>query len=233
MEGAALGLGVLLAVLGPLLLAPVAWLAYRFLARPLAARAAPGSAPGAVRGVAWAVTLLAIGGALLGSYLPGKREFDRLCAEKADPVIRNRVRVEGFYRSRLYPYEAARFLKDAGFTYVEAPHLHKRGVFVRYSLDEQGKTVQRESQTLESRYGVREDFTETDAGLTVSEKKVYEIASGRELARAARINYDGGPLSILMGAYARSSCPDASTPQGSEKFLTFYELESFVLRAED
>ena len=66
----------------------------------------------------------------------------------------------------------------------------------------------------------------------MTEKVVYEIETKRELARAASINYRGGPLSLFLGTYGISSCPDIVSEEGSRQFRTFYNLESIILRAE-
>ena len=55
------------------------------------------------------------------------------------------------------------------------------------------------------------------------------MTSDRELARAANITYLGGPLSILLGSYATTSCPDILTEQGSKDFSTYYVLEKVIL----
>ena len=48
---------------------------------------------------------------------------------------------------------------------------------------------------------------------------------------AADVNYRGGPLSLLLGVYAMSSCPDIRSEEGSRDFGTFYDLETIVLRS--
>lgn len=223
-----MGIGVLLAIFGPLLLVPITWLLYRYAVRPVALRVlAPRVSAAGARRIALGLSIFLVGAALVVSHYPGKREFDQLCAEHATPVISDRVTAEGFYRTRLYPYEATRFLDS--FLFVEAPDMYKKGVTVRYS--KAGDDVrQEEAPSLRSLYGVQENFSQPASGITMTEKRIYEIATQRELARAASLNYNGGPLALLLGAYVMSSCPDILSEKGSRDFQTYYDLETVILR---
>lgn len=229
MEELAFSIGVLLAIGGPLLLIPVIWLVYRLAVRRivvtlLATRVGRRGA----RWLALAVSVALVASALAVSYFPGKREFDRLCAAHATPTVSAAVQADGFFRTRLYPYEAARWLKS--FAYVEAPHMYEDGVHVRYTRV--GDDIRQDDvTTLLSHYGVREDLVERAHGIVMTEKTVYELATERELARAASIVYQGGPLALLLGVYGMSSCPDIRSDQGSRDFRTFYDLETIMLRA--
>ena len=231
MEGFAFGIGTLLAIGGPLLLIPLTWLVHclavrRIVDTLLVTRVGTHAA----RRLALAASVALVAAALATSYFPGKRAFDRLCATHGTPTVSGVVRAEGFFRTRLYPYEAARW--PDSFAYVEAPHMYEEGVHVRYT--KVGDDVREESvAALRSRYAVRETFEELPHGIVMTEKTVYEMASKRELARAASIVYHGGPLSLLLGVYGMSSCPDARSEQGSQDFRTFYDLETIVLRPSD
>ncbi|MCP5110722.1 MAG: hypothetical protein GY953_07805 [bacterium] len=220
---------MLLVVLGPLLLIPITWVLYRFAARPiLAALLRPRASESSLRWASLAITAFVVAVTLAGSYFPGKREFDRLCSEHAVPSIADRVEVDGFFRTRMFPYEAKGFLES--FSFVEAPDPYREDVTLRYVRD--GDDVRRDEVTArQSRYVVRQRFSQLDFGITMTEKYIYELATRRELARAASINYHGGPLSLLLGVYAMSSCPDIRTVDGSRDFMTFYNLETEVLRA--
>ena len=222
------GIGVLLVIFGPLLLIPIAWLVDRFAMRPIVVPAlVPRLSAAGARWVSLTLSILILGATLALSYFPGKREFDRLCSEHATPSISNRVHADGFYRTRLYAYEAKRFLDS--FRFVEAPDLYKDGVSLRYS--KVGDDVrQEEALTLRSRYGVREDFSEMAFGIMMTEKHIYEMATSRELAKAAHITYTGGPLSLFLGGYGMSSCPDIRSEEGARDFQTFYNLETVILR---
>lgn len=234
MEGLAFGLGMLLAVAGPLLVIPVVWLVYRLLAKPVVyAVLVPPLAGRTARWTALAVSLVCAAVVLTLSYLPGKWEFDQLCSVHAAPTVSGRVSVAGFYRQHMFPYEATRYLDEGGFTFVEAPHPYEKGIYVRYSKTGEGETGEHKISALESRYGVRKTLSELSHGILLSEKRVYEMASDRELARAAHLTYEGGPLKLFLGAYGMSSCPDISTEAGAQDFNTFYNLESVVLHAAD
>lgn len=233
MEDIGFGIGVLLAIFGPLLLVPIAWLVYRLVVRPIVFHAlAPRISGRSVRWIALALSLLIVTGALCLSYFPGKREFERLCSMHATPTVSDRVRTDGYYRTRLYPYEAKEILEgEDPFLFVEAPHMYKKGTFVRYAKTGTNRISEQEVAALKSRYGVRADLKTLPFGIVMSEKVVYEMETGRELARAADLVYEGGPLSLFLGTYGMSSCPDIRSPEGAQHFDTFYNLEKITLRA--
>jgi hypothetical protein len=111
--------------------------------------------------------------------------------------------------------------------------MYKEGRYVRYSRANGEEIQEEEVEAPISRYGVREDFSELPYGIVMTHKTVYEMDGDRELAKAAHITYQGGPLSLFWGAYAMSSCPDILSSEGSRNFNTFYYLESMVLRASE
>jgi hypothetical protein len=231
MEGFFFGLGVLLAVFGPLLLIPIVWILHRLLIRRLVLPSLVrrfGAARAGLLGVS--ISAAVATAVVAASYVPGKREFDRLCRAEGIPTIRERVSVEGFYRTRLYPYEAQGFLGPEGFFFVEGPDMYRRGRTIRYVLADDGQLRAEEVSEPRSRYGVRDVFEELPYGITKHDKVVYEIAGGRELGRASSIVYEGGPLSLFLGVYGMSSCPDVRSDEGAANFETYYELERIVLR---
>jgi hypothetical protein len=234
MEGFAFGLGVLLAVLGPLLLLPAAWLLQRLL-RPLLRRLTPDRLSARAAGaLGWGATALLLGAILAATWYPGQAEFERLCLRYAVPQIAERVTVDGFYRERLFPYQTRR-LFDYGFSYLETedpqrPHQRR---LLRYRPGDDGGVVAEEVAALTSRYGVRQELVETASGLFRTEKRVYDRGDGRLLARAGEVTYDGGPLALFLGAYAVATCPDIRTPEGSRAFQAFYDLEAVVLGGRD
>ena len=230
MEDFGFGLSVLLAICGPLLLIPITWLVYRLVTQPLLRRrAASRPTPGKVAPAALFCAVLLVAVILILSYLPGKLEYNDLCSEYAEPRILDTVTVDGFYRSRVYNYEARKFLEKGGFKFVEGPLPSQPERFRRYSKSTQGEFIEEEISAPTSQYGVRDELRETDAGVILSIKTVYEMTSDRELARAANITYLGGPLLILLGSYTTTSCPDILTEQGSKDFSTYYDLEKVVL----
>ena len=114
------GLGLFMAVFGPLLLLPVVWLVHR---HPLGAldRWWEGRRG---RRLGWRRQALAfglVGGGVLASWLPGYLRYADLCAAHATPRIAEYVRVDGFFHGKMFAYEAERYLREWGFSWVEAP----------------------------------------------------------------------------------------------------------------
>jgi len=233
MENILIGLGVLLAIFGPLLLIPIIWVIYRLVTRPLLGRLFPPQtssrkiAQGAIMSAIFLIT-----GALAHSYIPGKYEYDAFCGKYAEPRILETVNTEGFYRNRVYNYDARKYLEEGGFMFVEGPFPAQPERFRRYSMNAEGEFIEREIDAPTARYGVRDELWETDSGVIFSVKTVYDMSSNRELARAARLTYSGGYLSILLGSYATTSCPDIRTEQGSNNFRIYYDLEKVVLNSQ-
>jgi len=222
MDDLLIGLGVLLAVLGPILTIPVIWALYRFALKPFFGPGWKG----------WALAIALVVTVLTASYLPGKRAFDDRCEAAGPPAVSERVEVGGFYRTAAFPYEAANYIVHDGFEYVEAPDPYKDDVIIRYTLASDGAVKQEEVGELRSKYGVKRTYALLDDGVSVTEKVVYEIATGRELARAAEYVYHGGPLAVFLGSMSMDSCPDPRTPEGSRQFGIFYDLEKIVLQGE-
>ena len=233
MGDALIGLGVVLAILGPLLLIPVIWLLYRCLWWALVRWSPPDKLKkSTTRLVAIALALVLVAGSMVASYLPGYWKFQRLCAQHAVPDASFRARVDGFFREQMFPYQAHKYLSQDSFSFVEAPDPYKKGILLRYSKGDDGELKQEQIPAISSRYGFRETFSELPGGITMTEKVIYEIESELERARAANINYRGGPLWLFLGSYGTSSCPDILSEEGSLHFGTFYDLESIVLRGE-
>ncbi|MDA1234172.1 MAG: hypothetical protein O3A53_05175 [Acidobacteria bacterium] len=226
-----IGVGILLAIIGPLLLIPVAWLLYRYAMRPLVVRiATPALSTDSARGLALGITVGLLAAVIAASYFPGKQQFDALCAQHSQPQIGRRVYVEGFYADKLFPYQAAAYIRDQGFTFVEAPDPYEDGVYLRYTFDG-SKTHSEVIEAPTSLFGFRQTFSEISGSITMTEKVIYETSTDSELARAVDLVYMGGPLSLFLGSYAMSSCPDLRTAKGSEDFNTFYNLETLVLHS--
>ena len=218
-----IGLGMLLAIIGPLLLVPVIWAVHYFVLKPFF-------------GSTWKSISLAIllaVTALTLSYLPGKRSFDDLCAQQGPPVVSEQVKVAGFYRTQMFPYEAVLYLTQNGFEFVEAPNPYDDDVTIRYSFAPNREVRQDDVKELRSKYGVRKTYSLLDGGVSRTEKVIYEIETGRELAHAVESVFQGGPLSIFLGTLGMGSCPDPRAPGGARDFEIFYELEQIVLHLID
>ena len=115
MEGLFIGIGMLLAILGPLLLLPAIWLVYRILAWPLR------------RLAALAVAAVLVLGSVGGSYAWGKAQFDRLCILRGTPEIHRVVQVDGYFQTPLFPYQARQSLDDGTFKFLEGPDQRTEG----------------------------------------------------------------------------------------------------------
>jgi hypothetical protein len=230
-ESMAWGIGLLLAMFGPLLFLPLIWAIARWPLRWLIGAWTERSF-GAAAGVArWLLATVVVGVAVLVSYLPGRMEYEQLCAEHAEPVIREVVDVPGFYATELYPYSAERFLREWGFSYIEAPDMYKKGRTLRYAVGADNKTAVTEVPAPASRYAVRDTFRELGNTLTLNEKQVFELATGRELARAGSVVYHGGHLRLMLGVYGMSNCPIPVTAKGAQQFSDYYYLERKVLKS--
>lgn len=228
-----IGIGVLLAIIGPLLLVPVAWLLYRFIIRPLVVRLSGKKlSEGDASRFALGLTVGVLAAAIAASYYPGKQQFDALCAVNATPQRSRQVHVDGFYADKLFTYQAAQYLHHGEFTFVEAPDPYKPDVYLRYNAGPDGITNPTVIDAPTSAFGFRQTFSELPGSITMTEKVIYERATNIELARAASITYMGGPLSLFLGSYGMASCPDVITTEGSEDFNTFYNLEQLVLRSQ-
>lgn len=227
-----IGVGILLAIVGPLLNLPLIWLIYRLIYRPLfwtRMEARLGSTNARWLGVAFATLLLGV--VLLFSYLPGRLRFKALCVAEGVPLVHQRVTAAGFYRTHMFAYEADAYLRQGRFEFVEAPDPYRQGELLRYALLPDGALKQEKITALQSRYGVAYQLTSEASGVTVSRKRIFDLQGERELARAAQLHYSGGPLSLLFGVYATADCPEVRDPVGSERFRVYYELEQRVLRA--
>lgn len=229
MEGIAMGIGMLLAILGPVLLLPAIWLVYRVIVWPLwrFTIGSEGFLGGGPPGALTVSAILVLGG-VGASYAWGKAEFNRLCNLHGTPEIDRVVRVEGYFQKPLFSYQARQVLEGGPFLFVEGPS-ERPGTYRRYTLDDQGGLEEAEVPELSSEYGMRETFETARGGTTVMERVVYEIGSEVQLARAASLTYMGGPLSIFLGTYGMASCPDIRSPEGSEHFRQFYDLAAIVL----
>ncbi len=235
MESFGFGLGVLLAILGPLLLLPTVWLLQRLL-RPIIRRFVRDRwSLGKLRASAWLVATVFLASALAATYLPGRAEYKRLCTAFATPQISERVAVEGFYRERLFPYEAMPLL-DQGFTYLETNDPQQppgKTRLLRYQRGDDGGIRRDVITAPTSRFGARNTLVEHPYGIIRTEKQVYDMADGSLLARAGNVVFSGGPLALFFGAYAVTSCPDVRTEEGSVAFGSYYALEYEVLGAGD
>ena len=96
-------------------------------------------------------------------------------------------------------------------------------------MSEDGTIQEEEISETISQYGIRDDLKFLPLGINLSQKTAYEMESGKGFAQASTILYSGGPLSIFMGVYAMSNCPDIVSEKGSIDFNTYYNFEKEIL----
>jgi hypothetical protein len=228
-EAIMIGLGILVAIFGPLLLIPLIVIVNR-AARPFMFHLFPESLSGDVRRTyEWLLSTGIVMVVMAASYLPGRLEFNRLCKEKGPPVILQRVITDGYFRTPLYPYEAGMILYQSSFTFVEGPDMYRKGVYLRYMRAKYDRTQAEKITAPTSRYGVREDFQVVKYGIQMTSKKIYILDGEHEIARATGLSYQGGPLWFFFGAYALMSYPNIA--QNAQDFSTYCNLEKEVLKA--
>jgi hypothetical protein len=228
-ESTGFGLGIIIAVFGPLLLIPAVFIIARWPLRRWAGKWANqrfGSDSGVMLMVMAAVVVAVI---VLASYLPGRMEYEHLCEVHA-PVITEVTDAPGFYVTELYAYQAENFLREWGFSYVEAPDMYKEGRILRYEVGNDGKTIVTEIAAPTSRYTVSDTTRKLGNTLVLHEKRIFETATGREMAHAGGVTYHGGYLHLVLGVYGMSSCPSPGTAKESQQFGDNYYLVRKVLR---
>jgi hypothetical protein len=229
--GEALLYGLLLLLFQVVLVIAATWAISRFLIRPILRRWVGDRHPGPVLTlVSWPVAFALVWAAFYLPAQPGRSRFEQLCAEHGKPRIVNRVRVDGFYSEALHQPGAQGYLGHAykgdpyekdPFTFVEGPAAEGKGK-VRYTWDE-NKTRMETIVELRSRYGMRVRESRPFHGIEMREKTIYEIGSGKPIAEAALVDFDGGPLpSLVFGSFVKSSCTQAIGP--------YFDLERNVLR---
>lgn len=219
-------LGFALAIGGPLMAVALAWSLSRWVIGPHMGRTRPGYPQ--YQPLLVSCALVAV--VLLLSWIPGKMEYGRLCASESVPSVARTVRADGFFRDRMFSFEAEAYLRSAGFSWIESVDPYHPGRFVRYTLGNPGEVV--EVATIPSpgaEYSVSLDVERLPWGAHATRKRVFSRVSGEEIARAAEIVYSGGPLSLFFGSWATESCPSVRDPVGREAFGLFYELEARVL----
>ncbi|MEZ5366710.1 MAG: hypothetical protein R2748_31315 [Bryobacterales bacterium] len=104
-----------------------------------------------------------------------------MCEEQGSPTVTERVHVQGFYRTSMFPYEAVMYLKQDGFLFVEAPDPFQEGVMLRYSVAADGSVRHEKAEKVQSEYGVRINYGLKD-GIATTQKVISEIETGRDRA---------------------------------------------------
>ncbi len=221
--------GLILTVLGPLLLLlPFALLYFLFKRAAIAPRLGLEASQDRLAHLAAAAALVL--GAVLASYLPGRLEFERLCAQLAEPRIVEKARAEGFFLDDLTANSfGQRYLREEGFTWFETHDIYRPGQFVRFRKAGSEVVIEPIAE-LQSRQAVQTVTEVRERTIHVSRTAITERGSGRLLAEAHSVIYHGGPLRIALGVYGLSSCPNPITPEGNRQFNLYYHLAREVLR---
>jgi len=218
-----MGIGILLAIFGPLLLIVPMVLVYRLLvcSNPATRFGWSKGMPRFAYAMIAAVSVLLVVGA---TYLPGKLEFNRLCENLAEPKIIERARADGFFLDDSTADSfGMRYLRNEGFDWFETRDIYKPDGYARYRK-EGDKIVRETVSELTARYTVQSMHEKRSLGIVVDRVAVTERVSGKLLAQAHSVTYHGGPLSLLLVLYGMSDCPDVRTQQGSRQFNVYYHL---------
>lgn len=223
-----MALGLLLAVLGPLLLLlPLALLYFLFKRTGLGARL--GWSADNARLLHLALATAPVLGAVLATYLPGRFEFERLCEALAEPRIVEKVRADGFFLDDLTASSfGQRYLNEEGFAWFETHDIYRRGRFVRYRKSG-GDVVTEPVSALTARYAVKSGVEVRPDSIHVARTAIIERVSGKLLAEAHSVIYHGGKLGMVLGVYGMSNCPNPVTPEGRRQFNLYYHLVREVL----
>lgn len=228
-------LGLFMAVFGPLFFLVPIYLLSRYPLRWALAgwlqRRYGRSAGWIRRGLALVIVVAAV----LLSWLPGRLELSRQCELHQRPVIKRLQHADGFYRETMFAYEAEQYLREWGFSWVEAPDPYRYQQsprYLRYSKGADGKTELTEIPAPSAELSVSSTHQELPGDLSLSLKRISVRASGEELAHAGSAIYHGGPLSLLLGVYGVAHCPDPRSAEGGKFFDDYYYLERKVMRGE-
>jgi hypothetical protein len=200
----------------------VAWAIHAWVGKPLAAtlHRRIGLPKGAPSDLMVSATLIA--GIVLASYLPGMLHLRHLCEKSWGATIDERVSADGYYLPKRYvDHNYAGFLLKHGFTFVESSVQQKPGEIVRFTRSADGKIERTVAESPKSAYGVREAFSHRWSGVSEIRTVVFELRSGRELARMSEFSFDAGPI-LPMFFVQGSSCrqmlgPAAAATRGADE----------------
>ena len=227
-EGMAWGLGLLMAMFGPLFLLLPVWLIHRLLSQTRALlRLGIAEAKLSRSNIGASFLLVAL--IVAATYAPGRLEFNRLCEELAEPRIRERVQVDGFLlMDTTADSFGRRYLTEEGFRWFETPVLGRPEQFRRFRR-EGDQVVIEKIEDVTARYRLASLHEERAYGIKHHRTVIGEISSGRALAESDSLTYMGGPLGMFLGIYGMSTCPSPITPEGSRQFNLGYHLAREVL----
>ncbi len=224
------GQGGMLTWLTPLLLIPTVWILYRYLLRPWVLPVLLPTSNNRTRlRAGLSLSILLVAGALLASFVPGRQRLLALCAELEPPLILKQVQADGFFHDSLHPFQARELLDRGQFAFIEAPDPYHAKVYLRFTRAAGGGIQETTIARPASEYWVRVQRTELGYDLHRTDKTVLTFPKGERLAQATIIHFEGGPLSGLLGGFARRQCPNADSKEGKAALAEFDQLEARTL----
>lgn len=209
-------IGILWAMLAPLLLVPVVLALAHVLS-------------GFGKARAWAMAIVLTVAPVVAIYALDRREFSNLCTELGRPTITDRAVADGIYlNSETANSFGTRYVLNDGFAWLERQDIYDRSGFVRVTRQPDGSLAEEKIARPTARYEVRETFETGPKKVGIQKITVIDRQSGRELAHAADANFQGGRLWWLLGAHGSASCLSVLTD--SQGFDDFYHLARKTLR---
>lgn len=221
--------GLVLAIFGPLLLLVPAAALFWLLGRLGVAERMKITGRGSVRAAHALLALLTVAVVVVGTWLPGRLKFARLCDELAEPRIYERSAVDGFYLDDSTANSfGQRYLTEEGFVWMEAKDPYRNTRLVRYRRN--GETViSAPLPEVTASHIVRSDVDARENGIHIARTEIIDRDTGKLLAEAHSVVYHGGPLGPVLGVYGLANCPDPASAEGSRQFDLYYHLVREVL----
>ena len=155
--------------------------------------------------------------------------FKAVCSDEGAPRIFEKAVTDGMLlTSGTSNSFGMRYLHDEGFQWMESDDIYNRGGFVRYARDDKGAISTTKIDAPTARYEVREIFEQRPPELNISRTLVIDRQTGKEMARAASVTFNGGRMKWLLGAWGTTDCPSAASD--SAGFRAWYHLAKNTLR---
>lgn len=176
-----------------------------------------------------AIAAMLVSAPVYALWRQDREAFRTLCRAEGAPTIFETARADGFLlTSSTSNSFGMRYLQQEGFAWMESNGIYKRGGFVRYARDDKGAISATKIDGPTARYEVRETFEQRAPGVDISRTQVVDRKTGREMARASSLTFDGGRARWLLGAWGVESCPAAR--DDVEAFNAYYHLAKDTLR---
>ncbi len=216
-------LGLLWAVLAPLLAVGLAVAAYRVVRRMRP------------RGNRRAQLVLCVGAPALlviALYLTDRVRFAAVCDTLISARINEHRLVDGFFLDDSTANSfGMRYLHEEGFAWIEARSIYARERFTRYRREATG-IASEEIDALTATVRVAAEHESRSGGLSIQRTVVTDRASGRELARGELGRFDGGRARWALGLWGSADCRNPASTQGNRDFQDWYHLARNTLRSE-